>query len=173
MKLGIELDSKTAQAAFKKAPEVMDRHLSLALDRAEQEVAREMRVEAPKDYSSLANSIRAYRQADLDRLVAPSVGYGRMVEEGTKAGYWPNIGILMDYINTPGRRGFRLAKAGSKRRVSQANEIRERAGGLARYIHAHGTKAHPFVVPTAEKMKSRVHQLLREGAAAGAAEAFA
>lgn len=174
MKLGIELDSKAAKAAFEKAPAVMNRTLSRYLDRAAQEVTDEARRKAAEhdNYGALKQSIKFYKRGDLERLVAPSVNYARMVEQGTKAGYWPNIGALMDWINTPGRRGFRLAKAGSKKRLSQAMELRERAGGLARFIHAHGTKAHPFMAPTAEKMESRVHQLLREGAAAGVQEVF-
>lgn len=174
MKLGISLDSKAAKAAFEKAPAVMNRALSRYLDRAGDEVAREARNKAAEhdDIGALKQSIRTYKRSELERLVAPSVNYARAVEEGTKPGYWPNIGALIDWINSPKQRGFTLAKPGTKRRLSQALEIRDRASGLARFIHAHGTKAHPFMAPTAEKMKSRVHQLLREGAAAGVQEVF-
>ncbi len=171
MKLGIELDSKAALAAFKKAPAVMTKHLARALDRAELEVEREERAEAPKAFSTLTQSIRAYRQADLDRLIAPSVNYARPVVEGSKPGYMPPLGPLMDWIKLRG--GMRMARAGSGKRASQESELRDRAYGLALYIRAHGTKPNPFIENTADKMRSRVHQLLREGAAAGVAEAFA
>lgn len=170
MKLGIELNSKAALAAFDKAPAVMNRALSRYLDRAAQEVAREARSAAPKVYSTLVQSIRVYQVGVLARLVAPSVNYARAVEEGTKPGYMPPTGPLMDWIKLRG--GVRMARKGSKKRAGQETELRARAFGLARFIFAHGTKAHPFMAPTAAKMQSRVHQLLREGAAAGVQDVF-
>lgn len=170
MKLGIELDYKAARAAFEKAPAVMNRNLSRYLDRAAEEVAREARAAAPKAFSTLAQSINVYEEGGLSRLVAPSVNYARAVEEGTRPGYMPPTGPLMEWLK---RRGsVRMARAGSKKRTAQEADLRDCAFGLARFIRAHGTKPHPFMKPTAEKMESRVHQLLREGAAAGVQEVF-
>lgn len=156
MKLSIELDSAQARAAFEKAPAVMDRSLIRALDRAGQEVAREERRAAPKAFSTLTQSIRVAKDAKFSRLIAPDVNYARYVEEGTKPGKMPPRQALEPWLK------FRAGISG--------RELRNRSFLLARYIQRHGTKAHPFVAPTAEKMRGRVLALLREGVDRGVRE---
>lgn len=159
MKLSIELDSTRARAAFEKAPGAMNRNLSRYLDRAAQEVAREARAAAPKAFSTLVNSISVRNLEEFVRLVAPGVNYARYVEEGTKPGKMPNPEVLLPWLR------FRTGAAGS--------ELRNRAFLLARYIQRHGTKAQPYMKPTADKMRARVLALLREGVEAGIREAMA
>lgn len=141
----------------------LDRYLG----RAAQEVARAEMADAPKAFSNLVNSIRAKQTGLMRYTVAPGVAYALPVEKGTKAGYFPNIGNLMDYIKLRGGTAMYWAKKGSKRRASQETELRRRAGGLGRYIQAHGTKANPFVARTREKMLPRVMELANQGVEEG------
>ena len=156
MKLHIEIDSARAQQAFERAPRVMNKHLGLALDRAAEEVAREARQAAPKAFSTLAQSIRAERDGELARIVAPGVNYARPVEEGTKPGKMPPREALLPWLKQ---------KTGATGR-----ELRNRSFLLARYIQRHGTKAHPYMEPTVAKMRPRVLALLIQGRDRGVQE---
>lgn len=110
--------------------------------------------------STLANSIHAVKQGLMHWFVGPSVNYGRMVEEGTgpaagRASYMPKVEHLEDYIRQRG--GLRMqGKPGSTRRNRVLTEIRDRAWGLAMHIRRHGTRPHPFVAPTADRLRESV-----------------
>lgn len=121
-------------------------------------------------YSNLINSILEKREGDYSRLVSTRARYARMVEEGTgpaagRARYFPDPGGLLGYVKQ--RSGITWAKAGSRKRASQADEVNQRAWALARFINVHGTQPHPFAAPTATEMAPRVQALLAQGAAAG------
>jgi Bacteriophage HK97-gp10, putative tail-component len=166
--------TKAERATAAHDPEQFKRSVERFLDRSAEEVAREMRSAAPKAFSTLAQSIHVMREGELIRLVAPGVNYARAVEEGTgpaagKARYFPNPNALAPWLQM--RAGIRLTKTkpGTPGRRAQQDELRDRAFGLARYIHAHGTRAQPFVAPTEAKMQSRVMALLRQGVREGLA----
>lgn len=161
MKLNIEIDSKQAQDAFAKAPEVMNRNLSRYLDRAAQEVAREARSAAPKAFSTLMRSIHVVKESELSRLVAPGVNYARPVEEGTHGGGMPARTTLLAWLkvkriesHTPGMTMDDLAFV------------------IGRKIRQQGSKGQPYMKPTGEKMHSRVIDLLRQGVQSGIKEVF-
>lgn len=168
MNFSADNDSDRAREALARAPDVMARNLSIKLDRAAEEVAREMREQAPKAFSNLVNSIRVIREDDLSRLVAPGVNYARYVEDGTQPGTMPPWENLTAWLK-------QKAFSGVGRRFIRAqhgDELRDRAFGLAHYIKLHGTRAQSFVAPTAQKMQARVIALLREGVDAGIKEAL-
>lgn len=155
MDIRVEIDSAEARKALEDFPGVMGSNVDRYLSRAAIEVAREAKIAAPKHFSALANSIRSEKDGNLAYVVAPGVNYGAAVEYGTgpaagKAAYFPNPGALEPYVKRNG---------GS-------------AWALARYIFAHGTKPHPYMAPTAEKMRPRVEALVNEGVDAGIREAF-
>lgn len=176
MKLNIELDSARAREALAKAPEVMNRHLSRSLDRAAEEVAREERSAAPKAFSNLVNSIRVVKEGELSRIIAPGVNYARAVEEGTKPGTMPPRESLVAWIKQKSFAervsiyGPRRPRKFSNQNKAHTDELRDRSFALALHIKLHGTKAQPFVKPTAEKMRGRVLALLREGVDRGVQE---
>lgn len=159
MKLNFEITGiDRAKAAFEKAPGVMNRRLSLGLDRAAQEVAREARSAAPKAFSNLMNSINWTKEGEFTRLVAPAKNYAVYVEKGTRPGKMPNREALAPWLHQ---------KTGATGR-----DLRNRSFLLARYIQRHGTKAQPFMAPTAAKMDARVKQILSESVQAGVQEVF-
>lgn len=152
-------------------------------DLAAQETARAMRakVEANKSvaFSTLLNSIGVFTvhsDAEFNWFVRPSVNYGVEVETGTgpaagMARYFPDPKALEPYVKLRGGIGF-TGRKGSRKRRAQEAEVRDRAGGLARFIFEHGTQPHPFAAPTAVEMAPRVIELLTAGAVAGAQAAI-
>lgn len=157
MHIRYQIESTEAQEAFERAPEVMERNLERFLSRGSQEVAREARRAAPKAFSNLVNSIHAFRMGILHWRVSPSVKHAPFVEDGTRP-HFPNPESLQPWVE-------RVLGLRNK-------EARGKAYLIARAINRRGTKAQPYMRPSAEKMESRVFQLLREGVDAGLREAF-
>ena len=177
----ITINDAAARAAFAKAPEVVTRHVDALLGRGAQEVAREEKLILVENKSMarsiLANSIRALHPGPMHWQVRAGTDYARMVEEGTgpaagRKAYMPNPVHLRDYIKQRSRITFKSAKAGSPKRRSLMQEVRDRAWGLALWIRKHGTKPHPFAKPALERKRSRLFELVNAGAAAGVAEVF-
>lgn len=172
------IDEPAVLAALARIPAEMDKQLNGALDRAALETAREMRrAAAERDvFGTLKNSIQIEKQA-LERFITPSVKYARFVEEGTgpaagKARYFPNPGAILQFVtHSPRARGFDWARKGSKKRGDQNRELWFRSKALAFAIYMKGTKPHPFVAPTAAKMKSRFFAVMDEGVARGVGHA--
>lgn len=150
--ISVHVDDKDVLAAMLRAPTVIKAHVGRKLNRAALEVAREARRAAPKAFSTLTQSIRASRIAQLEYHVAPGVNYARAVEEGTKP-HFPNPDVLRPWVE-------RVLGAKGK-------EADNKAFMIARHISRHGTKAHPFMAPTAKKMEDRVMNLVREGVVDG------
>lgn len=172
------IDEPAVLAALAHIPAEMDKQLNSALDRAALETAREMRrAAAERDvFGTLKNSIWIEKRA-LERFITPSVNYARFVEEGTgpaagKARYFPNPDNLLQFLRqSPRARGYSWARKGSAKRGGQELELWFRSRAMAMSIYMKGTKPHPFVAPTAAKMKSRFFAVMDEGVARGVGHA--
>lgn len=160
MELRVRVDDAAVRRALTIAPRAAQRHIGLALDRAGQEVAREEKRVAPQAHSNLVNAIISQREALLVRRVSAGVQHAVYVEEGTGPGGRPNLYTLMQWIRvkriTPRQAGM---------------SVRDLAFVIGRSIARKGIRAQPFAAPTAEKMQSRVMQLVAEGARNGLREA--
>lgn len=163
--ISMRIDSRDVMAAMLRAPRSVATHVERKLSRGALEVAREARRVAPKAFSTLRQSIRHSRISPFEFIVSPGVNYARAVEEGAKPGKMPNPDFLFYWVKK--QSGVKWAKRGSAKRQKQRDEIRDRAWGLARYIKEHGTKAQPYMKPTADKMESRVIELVRQGVVDG------
>jgi hypothetical protein len=172
MELKVVIDDKALQEAFARAPERMERTLDDGLSRAADEVARAAKLKVPSLFGTLANSILKTQEGPLHYAVYPAVGYAAAVERGTRPGYMPPPENLMGYIRSRGGYRGNLGKPGSPKRARQADDIRDRAWGLARYIRQRGTKAHPFMAPALSENESRLRQMIRLRLWDGAREAF-
>jgi hypothetical protein len=151
--ISVQIDNKDVIAALLRAPISVKAHVSLKLGRAAKEVAREARRVAPKAFTTLAQTIKDSRIAQLEFHVTPGVNYARSVEEGSRPGKMPNPDALRPWVERVlGVRG---------------HEAKNKAFLVARSIARHGTRAQPFMAPTAIKMESRVMQLVREGVVDG------
>lgn len=148
-------------------PEAFRRSVTRYLDRAALESQRAMQQEVPKAFSTLWTSIQIIVTGELERLIAPSVNYARMVAEGTgpaagKKRYFPNPVHLYAWVKQRAGITFKGRKDSPARR-RQYDEVRDRAWALARYISVHGTKPNPFHTRAADKVRSRCITLLQQG----------
>lgn len=147
----LERKGRTAVVTFART---LDRYAG----RAAQEFAREEKLQAPKAFTTLANSVAVEKIANADYTVVPQARYAKWVHDGARPHLAP-IKPLMEWL--------RLTK-----RVPAGKQLYARARGLQRYIAAHGTKGNPFVTRTRQKMDDRVIALLRDGVHVAVQEGF-
>lgn len=140
-----------AAAALARAPERLAWHVGRALARAAAEIARQMKQDAPKALSTLANSINSAQTGLLEYRVGPHVQYARYVEEGTLGGGWPPAEALRRWIRL---KGIRPRTPG----MSEDDLVYV----IGRAIHRRGTRPQPFVEPIADSpfFRQRVQMLV-------------
>jgi hypothetical protein len=167
----IEHNAGAAARTLARYPSLLREEMRIALDES-----AELVLKAASDNAdqlsvtrNLAGSIHVNVLEEWVRQIAPGIDYAVCVERGTKPGYKPNLGSLIEYLRSKVRVEIgRFDRLGSKKRLSQEAEIEDRAGGLMTYIRRHGTKPHPFMAPAAESTRDRVIARLRAGAARAA-----
>ncbi|MGE0487311.1 MAG: hypothetical protein AB7Q81_24365 [Gammaproteobacteria bacterium] len=135
--------------SFERSPRVFMRHLDRAARRGAQEGARQERRLAPKGFSTLTQSIGVDRLGAGVYRFGPSVDYAEMVEQGTGRGGFPPIPGLMAWI--------RVKRIQPRDDTMTAEDL---AYAMARSIVRRGTPAQPFVAPVAEKLPSRLMELM-------------
>jgi chromatin segregation and condensation protein Rec8/ScpA/Scc1 (kleisin family) len=138
--------------------------LSLQAERAESL----MKLEAPKGFSTLANSVRKQRQSGTEYLVRPTVDYAKWVVHGRKPGKGlprffdaarsgPAVAWLQARLQDARRAvnpKYRRARRGTKRFTAEELELRDRYWMMSRGIKARGIKADDFVKRAAEKVRA-------------------
>jgi HK97 gp10 family phage protein len=159
MNTSIVIDSTKLDRKGRQAVVTFARTLDRFVSRAAQEFAREEKLQAPKAFTILTNSVTVQKNGNSDYQVRAGAKYARFVNDGTRP-HTPPLKPLMEWL--------RLTKG-----VPAGHELYARARGLQRFIAAHGTKANPFIDRTMAKMKGRVMVLLHEGVHTAAREAFA
>ncbi len=152
------IDLSGLQSKVAGAEAVFVRTLDRFVGRAAGETGREMKLQAPKAFTTLTNSVTTQRDGAANYSVYPKVNYAAAVNNGSKP-HKPPLMPLMLWLKTV-------------KRVSDKRELYRRARGLQRYIAAHGTRANPFVARTAERTHERALQLMRQGTTEAAREAF-
>lgn len=154
------VDDKEVRRAFRAAPSVMIKHIERQQARGGHELAREMKIRAPKAFSTLANSIHSARAGELHYVVAPGVKYAPFVEGGSRPGGAPSLGAMIRWLRV--------------KRISSARypEERDLARAIIHKIRQRGTPAQPFAEPAADAKASRLIALMEQGVASGLREAF-
>ncbi len=147
----LQIDTKALRKALALGPRVLERHLSFAIERSVQEMARQARREAPKAFSTLTNSIRPVRQSSVESLVVAGVDYAAMVEKGTQGGSVPPEQPILDWIRVVGV---------TPSRPDMDEE--DLAYVIARSIAARGTPAQPFMAPAFEGNKRRAERRINK-----------
>lgn len=148
---------QAALAAFERSPRTMVRELDRSQARAAQELAREMRRNAPKGESTLTNSIKVDELGSLERFVGPHVQHARYQEEGTEGGgAMPPHSALYDWVRT----------VGLQPRNPDWDQS-DLAWAIAHRIQQEGVPAQPFVEPTVEAFRDRHEDLMRAGVRRG------
>lgn len=150
-------ETKATIKAFNDFPEIMNRNLDRFLSRGAEEAARMMKDKSPKAFSTNANSIKADKQAINDYLIKPHTNYGGYIEDGTDP-HMPPVRNLLPWVERvlglTGKASLRAAK------------------NIAWAIKENGTRAQPYIEPTATSIKDRVIELATHGVNAGIKEAF-
>lgn len=188
----VTFDAQEVREAFRRAPDVMLRHMGEGLDQGAEMVARTARRNASqRDVTgNLRNTIRVEtprvavlrgrgakeQPAALRREVVAASDHARFVEEGTgrfagRAGYYPNPQRLMDYLAA--HRSARGFVFGTGDRAAEEAGLWIRARAWARSIAERGgTRAYPFMAPAAERSEARVHQIIDAAVTRGLEEVF-
>lgn len=164
----ITIDTARAMAAFRKAPEVMTRHVDGALEQGAQYVAREAKRRAPKFQSNLVNSIRAEKVPEalppgvLAWQARTGVNYARYVEEG--------IGPMLSH--PPGIANGLLEWVRAKFAPENDKALSRIAFAVAFAIQRRGIRPRPYMAPAMEASEARVRQWMRQAVQAGIEEVF-
>lgn len=137
------------------------------VSRQAQLVARKMREKAPKFISQLTNSIRVDVDGPLRQVIRPGVDYAETVEDGVKPGgrglprfFDPKAAPMQQWLAAKSFAGLKRVRKGTARFTARELELRDRYEGLAHHIRAKGTKAQPYVKPTADEMRQPVETAL-------------
>lgn len=177
MKLVYVKDAQ-ALAALERAPEVFRRQLHADLARGAEMLQKRAQgmVRSNSGARELAARITVLEEGELSFRITPAVQYAVFVEKGTgpavgKPRYYPNPDALMDYLITNTRyRGHKWSRPGSKKRLTQEEDLHDRSRAWAWHIYNRGTKPQPFMRPAFEETKPAILALLKGGAARAAAE---
>lgn len=156
--ISIKIDISHARKGLGKMPDAVARAVEPRLWRGAEEVARTAKINAPKAFSNLTNSIRADRIEPLHFQVSQGVNYGRAVEDGS-APHGVNSEKLVPWVE-------RVLGASGK-------EARDKAFLIARAIRRRGTPAQPHMQPAADSGRDRVLELVLQGVDQGIKESFA
>ncbi|MBW7899847.1 MAG: hypothetical protein H3C26_00075 [Rhodocyclaceae bacterium] len=147
MRVEIRIDDLVPREMLERAQDFFTRKLSAALARGAQEMAREGRKQAPKAFSTLADSIRAQRENDLHWSIHPDVNYARPVEAGRMPmRKFPDIVSLKLWIKR-------------KLGVSDDKKADRLSFVIGRAIVRQGIDPQPFMKPAFEAKKDRVVEL--------------
>lgn len=134
--IDIEIDDAQVRRMVQAAPGLVVKRLRNLVEGGAIDIQGEMRRAAPAGVgggAGLRGSIRyAFNAMNLSALVAPTVDYAQSVEEGAKP-HWTSV-----------------APGSSLRAWANLKGISPYA--VQRSIAKKGTKAHPYVKPTYEKM---------------------
>jgi hypothetical protein len=163
MKIEIRVNDKLAQAAIRRMPGAVERHIDSALWRAAGEISRTAKGKAPKAFSTLTNSIRESRVDELHYRVSTGVNYARPMEEGLEG----------PLARQPGTANGLIEWIKLKLRPASDKEAERIAFLVARSMRRNGIKAHAYMRPAAEEHAGRVRQFVRLAVAGGIGEAFA
>lgn len=111
------------------------------LSRAALEAERQMKLDAPKATTLLANSIGHSLLSDTEASVGPAVRYAPWVLHGRSAGKRPPFQAIYDWV---------------RRRALGGNNPRQAAFLIARAIGRRGVRGQDFIGPTARLMEQRL-----------------
>jgi len=158
--LSIEIRSQRLGDALKVLPIHTLDEISLGVSRAAKEVARRMRKNAPKAFSTLAQSIKDTTEGPLAKSVSPHVAYAEYVEQGSDSGGRPPIDALTDWIKVKGITP-----------LDPNMDEEDLAFVMQDSIAFNGVLGQPYAAPTAMQMRPRVEQILDDSLSRAMAKA--
>lgn len=154
-----KIDTQQAEKVFKKAPDLLHKHLRNGLDRSAGVVINQAQQLAPYAGSELVRTISYQYTGPLRVEVFAAKQYARYVEEGTGPGGMPPLYTLRDWI-----RARHITPRDPNMSENQLAYI------IGRSITARGTPAQPFMEPSLERSEARIQQLLNAATAKALAQ---
>lgn len=157
------MDIKTVHNAFDIADAVAKggvqvlKNVDAALNRGAIELADELKQQAPKATSTLANSVQI-KAKPLEWTIVVAAAYAGYVHDGTKDGGHPSLASMIEWIR------LKNIKPHDPTRTP-----RSLAWLLRLSIKRKGTPANPFATRALEAKTSRLTELVQAGALAGIA----
>lgn len=157
MQIDITIDDARVQAALDRLPGRVIDAVEVALWRGAEEVARSAKRNAPKAFSTLANSIKADKLGPLHYRVSPHVNYGPFVEYGRLPGKMPGTANgLMEWIKQ---------KTGLS-----GTDLDRKTFVIARAIGKKGIRPRPYMKPAFDAHRDRIVERVRASAVRAAQE---
>lgn len=149
--------------------QAVERAVSAALDSEAQLMARAMQREAPKGFSTLANSIHVETPSQFQRVIAPGVDYAIFVHQGRKPGKGlprymdPAAKPLQDWLES------HLGGGPRRKRERQSHELalRDIYMGWSWKVKHYGIQANPFAKRAFEARVNNVSAAMRKALAQG------
>jgi hypothetical protein len=142
--LSLQITNRGLLQALSQGPEVLRKHLNLAILRSVMEIARSARRHASKAFSTLTQSIKQQMIDPLTGEVAPHVDYSEMVETGTGPGGHPTDESILRWLQV---------KHISPRDPTMTEQ--DLAFVIARSIAHKGTPEQPYMAPALAENKDR------------------
>jgi bacteriophage HK97-gp10 putative tail-component len=168
VRAGVTVDDKAVLEAFRRAPDVMFRHVINKMLRGGNELWREMQRNIRKNNSMLDSNLVSSGTIKpvgdkLNPAVEVKVGaaYAVFVEEGSKPGGMPNDQTLEDWI-----------KRKQIEPLDPSLDMKDLMFLIGRKIFEKGIPAKPFAAPALESKRGRIFGLINEGVESGLKEAF-
>lgn len=151
MSLQLTIDTDNLARAMARGPEVLKRHMSGAIGRTVQDMARgakrNVRANGSMAFSTLINAIAGIQASPLEGLVVAGTDYARAVEEGTESGGFPPERTIEDWIKVK-----RIQPRDP--RMTQT----DLAYVIARSIAVKGTPAKPFMKPAFDDNRQKAER---------------
>lgn len=179
---GIQHNAASVAKRYRSAAAAVVSHLRAELHGLAAEITSRMRQEAPKDLTTLTNSITAEPQGPWAIFIGPATAYALWVAKGRKPGKaLPRFATGLPAVEWLRRRlvqaataanpKFRKARAGSKRAQAFEDELQSRYLAWSRAVKARGIKPNPYVKRTADAFRTTVPDRL-SGAVRRGVQAF-
>lgn len=152
---------------YHSAASAVAQHLRAELHGLAAEITARMKLEAPKDLTTLTNSITAEPEGPWQLSIRPHTAYALWVAKGRKPGKaLPRFGAGVPAVEWLRRRlvdaaraanpKFRKARRGSARAQAFEDELETRYLAWSRAVKARGIKPNPFVKRTADAFRTAV-----------------
>lgn len=148
--LSVDLHTSVLDEAFRKAPDLVSKHLRSGVEHAGMRVQKAAQLEAPQGESLLVRTIQSNVAGELQRMITSSLRYNAFVVQETGAQGAPPIRKVLDWV-----------KVNRLQPKHQKADQRDLAFMIARSIAKNGTQGNDFYDRAAEQTQDKVADILK------------
>lgn len=182
--MSVQTNAGDVAARLRRARDAVRAELAGELSLQAQRAEAVMKQEAPKGFTTLANSVRKVRQSPTDWLVRPTTDYAKWVVHGRKPGKGlprffdalrsgPAVAWLQARLQDARRAvnpKYRRGRRGTARFTAEELELRDRYWMMSRAIKARGIKPDDFPKRTADAVRGTAVDALQAAVKRGLAQ---